>query len=152
MKGRALFTWSAAFAVGFVTISIHAQNYSVDWFTIDTGGGTSTGAVYTVNGTIGQPDAGGPMVGGGYSLTGGFWSLLAVTPTPGAPQLTIALISPNAAKVSWPSPSLGFVLQQNTDLNLSVWVPPLEVINDDGTNKFIIVNPAAGNRCYRLIK
>ena len=34
------------------------QSYSIDWSTIDGGGGTSTGGVYTVSGTIGQPDAG----------------------------------------------------------------------------------------------
>jgi hypothetical protein len=38
---------------------VMAQNYSIDWFTIDGGGGTSTGGVYSVSGTIGQPDAGG---------------------------------------------------------------------------------------------
>ena len=30
-----------------------AQSYSIDWFTIDGGGGTSTGGVYSVSGTIG---------------------------------------------------------------------------------------------------
>src|SRR5262245_45917092 len=137
---------------GILATAASAQNYSVDWFTIDGGGGTSTGGVYTVNGTIGQPDAGGPMTGGGYSLTGGFWSLLAVTPTAGAPKLTITLVEPNVAKVSWPSPSTGFVLQQNTNLNVTIWAAASETISDDGTNKFIIVNPVAGNRWYRLIK
>lgn len=61
-----------------------AQSYSIDGFTIDGGGGTSTGGVYSVSGTIGQPDAGAPMTGGQYSLTGGFWPLYAVQ-TPGAP-------------------------------------------------------------------
>src|SRR5437899_2475559 len=37
--------------------SAHAQSYSIDWFTIDGGGGTSTGGVYQVSGTVGQPDA-----------------------------------------------------------------------------------------------
>jgi hypothetical protein len=31
--------------------------------------------------SIGQPDAGLAMTGGGYSLTGGFWSLIAVVQT-----------------------------------------------------------------------
>src|SRR5262245_40374580 len=48
-----------------------AQNYSVDWHTIAGGGGTSTGGVYSVSGTVGQPDAG-TMSGGSYSLAGGF--------------------------------------------------------------------------------
>jgi probable HAF family extracellular repeat protein len=51
--------------------------YTVDWFKVAGGGGTSTGDVYTVTGTFGQQDAGGPMQGGGYSVEGGFWSLLA---------------------------------------------------------------------------
>ena len=133
-----------------VAATASAQNYNIDWFTIDGGGGTSTGGVYAVSGTIGQPDASGPMAGGNYSLTGGFWSLLAAVPTPGAPMLSITLIGPNMAMVSWPSPSAGFVLQQNASLATPNWVAPSEPINDDGTNRFIIVNPSSGNRFYRL--
>ena len=42
--------------------------YSLDWFSIDGGAGTSTGGVYSVSGTIGQPDAG-TMAGGSYTLS-----------------------------------------------------------------------------------
>ncbi|MBC8096259.1 MAG: hypothetical protein H7Y43_10630, partial [Akkermansiaceae bacterium] len=66
-----------------------AQSYSIDWHTIDGGGGTSTGGVYSVSGTIGQHDAGGPMTGGSYSLTGGFWALPVAVPTTNAPTLSI---------------------------------------------------------------
>ena len=45
--------------------------YLVDWCTIAGGGGASTGGVHSVNGPIGQHDAGGPMTGGNSSLTGG---------------------------------------------------------------------------------
>ncbi len=45
----------------------------INWYTIDGGGGTSTGGTFALSGTIGQPDAGGPMTGGTFSLTGGFW-------------------------------------------------------------------------------
>jgi hypothetical protein len=47
--------------------------FDLDWWTMDSGGGTSTGGVYSLSGTIGQPDAGG-MSGGSYTLAGGFWS------------------------------------------------------------------------------
>lgn len=60
-----------------------AQNYSIDGFTLDGGGGTSTGDGFSLSGTIGQPDAG-KMSGGNFSLTGGFWSLDAEA-TPNAP-------------------------------------------------------------------
>src|SRR5215470_771485 len=56
-----------------------AQSYAIDWFTVDGGGGTSSGGVYSLSGTLGQPDANTPpMTGGNFSLTGGFWSLFAV--------------------------------------------------------------------------
>ena len=127
--------------------------YAIDWHTIDGGGGTSTGGVYSVSGTIGQPDASAtPMTGGSYSLTGGFWSLLSVVPTPGSPALTITRTSTNAAVVSWPSPSTGWNLQQNANLNTTNWVSPGESVQDNGTNKFIIVNPPLGNQFYRLHK
>ena len=73
--------------------SAHAQQYSIDWYKIAGGGGTSTGGVYSVSGTIGQHDAGGPMTGGNYSLTGGFWALISVVQTAGLPLLTITLNS-----------------------------------------------------------
>ena len=62
----------------------HAQQYSIDWSSIDGGGGTSTGGVYAVTGTIGQPDAG-TLSGGAYTLQGGFWGVIAAVQTPGAP-------------------------------------------------------------------
>jgi hypothetical protein len=59
--------------------------------------------VYSVSGTIGQPD-GATMSGGNYSLTGSFWSLFAAVQTPGAPVLTITLTTTNTVMVYWPSP------------------------------------------------
>ena len=66
-----------------------AQSYSVDWYNIAGGGGTSTNGTYQVSGTSGQHDASGMMTGGNYSLTGGFWALINVVQTPGAPTLYI---------------------------------------------------------------
>ncbi|HEX2837614.1 MAG TPA: hypothetical protein VHN77_05760 [Phycisphaerales bacterium] len=45
---------------------------SVPWYTIDCGGGTSTGGTFSLSGTIGQPDAG-AMSGGTFQLNGGYW-------------------------------------------------------------------------------
>ena len=48
--------------------------YDLSWWTADGGGYTfSTGAGYSLGGTVGQPDAG-LMSGPGYRLAGGFWS------------------------------------------------------------------------------
>lgn len=137
-------------AVLFSATTALAQSYSIPWHTIDSGGGTSTGGVYTVSGTIGQPDAG-QMSGGNFSLIGGFWSLLSIQ-TPNAPRLTISFTSANTAIISWPFPSTGFALQQNPGLNPAHWTAPPESVANDGTNLFILVNPPAGNRYYRLLK
>jgi hypothetical protein len=137
-----------------LTAAIHAQTFSLGWFTMDSGGGTSTGSVYTLRGTIGQPEAHpatATLVGGNFSLSGGFWSLFAVQ-TPGAPWLTITLTSTNTALVLWPTPSTGFSLQQNANLNTTNWVGAPETVNDNGTHKFVVVHSPVGKRFYRLLK
>ncbi len=47
--------------------------YEITWYTVDGGGGTLSGGVYTLNGTVGQPDAG-TLIGGSYTLDGGYWT------------------------------------------------------------------------------
>jgi hypothetical protein len=130
-------------------LSAFGQSYSIDWYKITGGGGTSTGATYQVTGTIGQPDAGGAMTGGNYSLTGGFWSLIAVAQIPGAPTLTITQ-SGNTIKVSWPYPSTGWTLQQNSNLAVPANWTPSGSVSNDGVNNFITVNPPTGNLFFRL--
>lgn len=49
-----------------------AQTYDLTWNTVDGGGADSTGGVYELTGTIGQPDAG-DLSGGIFTLRGGFW-------------------------------------------------------------------------------
>ena len=126
--------------------------YSIDWSTIDGGGGTSTGGVFSVSGTIGQPDAG-AMSGGNYTLEGGFWGIIAAVQTPGAPLLSILRTTTNTVVVYWPSPSTGWNLQQNTNSVSSLnWSNVTSGITDDATTKTFIVNPPTGNRFYRLHK
>ena len=49
------------------------QTYTLDWWTVDGGGGTfSTGGGYSLGGTAGQPDPG-VLAGNGYTLGSGFW-------------------------------------------------------------------------------
>lgn len=54
-----------------ITACAHAQ-FAVAWWTVDGGGGTSSGGLFTLSGTIGQPDAG-VLAGGSFSIHGGFW-------------------------------------------------------------------------------
>jgi len=128
-----------------------AQNYSIDWYKIAGGGGTSSNGQYSVSGTIGQHDAGGPMTGGNYSLTGGFWSLLSVVQTPGSPTLRIFLTTSNTAVIAWPNPSPGFALQQNSDLSASNnWTSFNGQSNVVGGEIQVIVTPPTGRNFFRL--
>src|SRR5215212_6527701 len=74
----------AIVAIAATSIFVYAQvggGYDLSWSTVDGGGGTSSsGGIYSLGGTIGQPDAG-ETSGGVYGLTGGFWAATAGTPT-----------------------------------------------------------------------
>src|ERR1035437_2469182 len=119
----------------------HAQPYSLDWYKVAGGGGTSANAQYSVSGTIGQPDAG-SMSGGSYTLTGSFWGIITAVQTVGAPPLMITLNSPpTTVTISWPSPSTGFKLQENPDLNPANWVAVPTTNSDNGPLKSIVVAP-----------
>ena len=132
---------------------IASAQYSIDWHKIAGGGGASTGGVYAVSGTIGQHDAG-TMSGGNYSLTGGFWSLIQVVQTEGAPSLTIAYPSPGHAVVSWPETS-GWQLEQTVALAGSPAPWGLVSLSIYQTNNSLVSVPitiSPGNKFYRLHK
>ncbi len=129
---------------------LRAQSYSISWYKIAGGGGTVSNGQYTLSGTIGQHDAGGPMTNGNYSVTGGFWSLISAVQTVGSPFLTVTH-SGNNVIVSWPSPSTGFTLQQNSNLSTPTWGTSGFTISDDGTNKSITIPSPTGNLFFRLV-
>jgi hypothetical protein len=69
------------------------------------------------------------------------------------PALAIWRVNSAAVAISWPSSSTGYVLQQNTNaVNNVNWSNVTSSIQDDGTNKTLLVNPASGTRVYRLRK
>jgi hypothetical protein len=68
----------------------------------------------------------------------------------GAPALTIKRTATNTVIVSWPSPSTGWSLLVNTNPATANWATPSETIYDNGTLKYIIVNPPTGNQFYGL--
>ena len=128
----------------------HAQVYSLDWFTIDNGGGASTGGVYAVNGSIGQPDAD-TLNGGNFNLTGGFWSFVTAIQMPAARLLKITRTD-NIVIVSWLGPATGFVLDQTSTLvgTPPPWVQVPFPYQTNATDIFITVPAPAGIRFYRL--
>lgn len=134
----------------FVT-SLSGQS-SIDWFTLDGGGGAQNSANYLVNSTVGQNDFGsGASTSANYQIIPGFWAAENMGPASSLPELTIVLSGPNVT-ISWPSPSPGFVLQQSDSLDTipASWTDTLGAINDNGTIKSITVSHDVAKRFYRL--
>ena len=135
-----------------LSASAALAQHSIDWHTMDGGGGSSTGGVYSVSGTIGLADSG-KMTGGSYTIDPGFWGIIVAVQTPGSPLLSIALTATNTVAVFWPSQSTGFVLQQNTNGATSVnWSNVVITPADDGATRTIIEKPLVGNRLFRLVR
>jgi len=135
--------------LAFSALTVAAQSYTIDWYKIAGGGGTSTGGTYSVSGTIGQPDASGAMSGGNYSVTGGFWALVQVVQSPGAPTLYISH-SGNSVTIYWQNVT-GWTLHQSSNLTtpMSSWAASSAPTPANGTNSLTIANPS-GNVFYRL--
>jgi hypothetical protein len=134
-------------SVWLCATSAHAQSYSIDWSTLGGGGGTSTGGVYSVSGTIGQPDAGGPLTNGQYSVTGGFWALPVAVQATKAPALTIARSGPGQARISWTPDTTGFVLEEAVSLSPTNWVN-----SPSGAANPVTVPATLPRKFYRLYK
>ncbi|HKS38706.1 MAG TPA: hypothetical protein VJW76_16045 [Verrucomicrobiae bacterium] len=138
--------WRVVGAILFLltTVSSRAQSYSIDWHTVDGGGGTSTGGSYILSGTIGQPDAG-AMSGGSYTLQGGFWPGIVVPSTGEAPTLFIQLSGANVI-ISWAPGSPGFTLEQTDNLFSPSWSA------GPAGNPTSAIPANTGTRFYRLRK
>lgn len=70
-------------AVLLIAGNIFAQSgggFTLTTWTVDGGGGRSTGGAYILSGTVGQPDSGMSQTGGGYTLRGGFWRPIRLIP------------------------------------------------------------------------
>ena len=79
MRRKTLFVFALLVLVAATTLVAAtaeplATQFSVPWWTVDGGGGTSQGGVYILSGSVGQPDAG-QSGGGVYELSGGFWNV-----------------------------------------------------------------------------
>ena len=75
---------------------------------------------------------------------------VSIVAIPSAPRLAVARTPTNTLVISWPSSTAGFTLQTNTSLTPASWGAMSTSPYEDGINKFIIVNPPADNRFFRL--
>jgi hypothetical protein len=73
-KSGPLLTVAAILLLGSVAIAANGS-FDLSWWTVDGGGGTSSGGDYTLTVTAGQAEVGALMQGGAYELAGGFWGV-----------------------------------------------------------------------------
>ena len=151
---RAWFRMSTGWLLLLAALRFSARlafgQFALDWSTMDGGGGSSTGGVYSVSGTIGQPDTG-TMIGGNFTLQGGFWAGVAVVQTPGAPTLTIQATNQTLVLI-WLASATGFSLQESQVLGTTNWSNVTNVPVVVGGKSCVSLSPPAGNRFYRLHK
>jgi len=118
-------------------------------------------AVLAHNSYINQPEPGGQalqrLVLSGSTLYGAATQdadhfLGAIYRIDLVPTLSIGRMMSGDVAVSWPSAWTGYVLQQNTNRVSSLnWSNVTSGIQNDGTNKSLIVNPIGGSQFYRLV-
>ncbi len=75
--GRYTMTSAVSSPIGrptvLVDLVVQPVPYSIDWFSIDCGGGSTSGGSFALSGTIGQHDASNALSGETFAVTGGFW-------------------------------------------------------------------------------
>jgi hypothetical protein len=105
-----------------------------DWF------GISVAAVGTERVLIGAhlDDVGGSNAGAAYLFS--------------APlqMLTVTLTTTNTALISWPYPSTGFVLEENSTLGTTNWTSVTNTVVNDGLLNRLVVPVTTGNKFFRL--
>lgn len=139
-------------AAGFFIMQLCAgAQTNITWQTLDGGGGTSTGGIYAVEGTIGQPDGSEAMRGGAFELQGGFWALVELVQTEGAPMLRIAHISSVAVTLAWPAAGAeGYQLQHASRLAEPDWTTVSGTPAVVGDEYQMTTGPVVAKRYYRL--
>ena len=139
----------------FLAFALSATAYaqsSIDWSTLDAGGGAHSSANYVVNFTAGQMDVGSTVLNSAnYRIIPGFWALEDLGPATGLPELSIAERGLNEV-LSWPSPSTGFVLQHTDSLNVlpAAWSDTPGLVSDNGFIKSLTLPHNLSKRFYRL--
>jgi uncharacterized repeat protein (TIGR03803 family) len=145
VSGSTLFgttTYGGSLSYGTVfQINLDGTGFTVLHNFAQADGGTLYGSLaISGNALYGVTDLGGP---------GGAGVVFSIGVSLSGPMLQIAPAG-NGVIISWPSPSTGYVLQQNGNLLPSGWSNFTGVTNNNGTTQSVTVSPATGTQFYRL--
>jgi len=71
-RRTSLLIFLALLLVALPALAQSGGGYDLSWWSVDGGGGESSGDIFSLRGSAGQADAG-ALTGGDFELTGGFW-------------------------------------------------------------------------------
>ena len=141
-----LMAWLAA------VVAVCAQTgggFSLNWSTVDGGGGLATGGGFTLHGTVAQPDAA-DHAGGAFTLEGGFWPGVHEAVAQPQPLLQIAPVPAGRVTVSWPVELTNWELEASADIASQNWQNLGPSADVQGAFRQMILPIDAGPRFFRL--
>ena len=129
--------------------------FTVDWYCLAAGGASSAtpGGRFAISSTIGQAAPNPPAAQGRFELSSGYWALVGVVQTVGAPLLTSRLMGAQV-RVSWIStPDTAWKLQQTSHTpDQAVWSDAPYPVADDGVERSVLILAPNGRAFFRLIR
>jgi hypothetical protein len=128
----------------FATVANVSAQYTIDWQTMDGGGGSGVAGTFAMDGTLGQLDAT-TGAAGSVAFYGGYWSLFDEP----LPLLRIFILEGKII-LAWPNPSPGFTLQVSPDLNTGSWSEVTIVPVKVGDEFQVSWGPPVGRHFFRL--
>lgn len=134
----------------FLPLSVLAQ-FSLDWSAVTAGSATSTGGVYTLSATVGQPVAG-RITGGEFAVEAGFWSVIRLVQTEGAPVLAIQRTATNTVVLSWSKTEVPWKVEEVPDASAAQWTGVGAEPQLVGDRYQLVIPLTEGNRFFRLKK
>ena len=129
---------------------VWADPFSVPWWKVSSGGGTSEGGSFTISGIIGQPESGVTSSGGNYSVTTGFWSRVNVIQVDGLPELKILRSAKANVVLTWTEGEAPLTIEESPDAKPGSWSPTARQIVSVGNARQITISGATGRSFFRL--
>lgn len=137
-----------AVLLGSVRVAL-AQEFSIEAYSIEALGATSSGGEFTLSGSVG-PSEPVRMTGGEFTLEGGFWALITAIQTPGLPRLIVEWTPNQLVRVAWSADYPDFQLQQSASLPSGVWTAVTNAPVAVPGQWEVLLPPSQGQNFYRL--
>jgi hypothetical protein len=127
-----------------------SAQYQITQWTIDSGGGQSSGGGHVLTGSIGH-SAGGTATSATYRLLSGYYGIVALAPAEGGPRLRIGTTAREVI-LAWPATAKDFQLQVAPSLTQPAWSDVREAAQLVGEEYQVRVPWQSGDRFFRLRK